>query len=269
MVAHEDSTSAAPDSLDSSFAAAACSQIPELGPGVPKSAVEGVLPVIQTAKIWLLRAGTPDALALGMEHSDFASAVSFSLPARNSLIAGSPHRRAWLSALAFGIVGCIMAVWGAPPTQTTSTASAPTASAPATAAPSSDSAAFASGCERGDASACNDLGVTALHSAPSDVSLAVSSFERACQSGSADGCSNLGALYEAGVGVRANLSSAARLYEQACTSGAALGCSNLGALYAHGKGVARDANEARRLFTLACDTGSAAGCNNLMQVAGR
>jgi len=199
-----------------------------------------------------------------MEHSDFAPAVSFSLPARNSLIARSPHRRAWLSALAFGLVGCIMAVWGTPPTPATSTAIAPPS-----AAPSSDSAAFASGCERGDASACNDLGVTALHSGPSDVSLATRSFERACQSGSADGCSNLGALYEAGVGVRANLSAAARLYEQACTGGAALGCSNLGALYARGKGVARDANEARHLFKLACDTGSAAGCNNLMQVAGR
>jgi len=219
---------------------------------------------MQTAKIWLLRAGTPDALAVGMEPSDFASAVSFSLPARSSFVARSPHRQAWLCALAFGLVGGIMAVWGTPPTQTTSTASAPISTAP-----SSDSAAFASSCERGDASACNDLGVTALHLAPRDVSLAVSSFERACQSGSADGCSNLGALYEAGVGARANPSAAARLYEQACTDGAALGCSNLGALYARGKGVARDANEARRLFTLACDTGSAAGCNNLMQVAGR
>jgi Sel1 repeat len=196
-----------------------------------------------------------------MEHADFAPAVSLSLTASSVRAERSPHRRAWLSALAFGFAGSIVALWGTPPTRASST---PIERA---AVVSSDSASFASGCERGDAIACNDLGVTALHAVPGDVSLAVRSFERACQSGSADGCSNLGALYEGGAGVRTDLSGAARLYEQACTDGAALGCSNLGALYARGKGVARDASEARRLFTLACDGGSAAGCNNLMQVA--
>jgi TPR repeat protein len=215
---------------------------------------------MQTAKFLRLSAGTPDALAQSMEHSDFTPAVSFSLPARASFSPRSPHRSIWLSALSFGMVGCILAIWGTPLTP------APAASAPAAAALSDN---LASRCESGDASACNDQGVTALHSVPSDASLAVRSFERACQGGSADACSNLGALAEAGVGVRSNLSDAARLYEQACTGGAALGCSNLGALYARGKGVARDASEAQRLFSLACDGGSAAGCSNLMQLTAR
>jgi TPR repeat protein len=189
-----------------------------------------------------------------MEH--FASALS--LP----LAAPSPHRRAWLSALALGIAGFIIAAAGRPlPT-------GPTPSEPA-AAPVSEGFSFASGCASGDAIACNNLGVTSLHSAGSDPTLAVRSFERACQNGSADGCSNLGALYEHGTGVRSNLSQAAALYEQACDGGAALGCSNLGALYARGKGVARDASQARRLFTQACETASAAGCNNLMRVSAR
>ena len=195
-----------------------------------------------------------------MEHSDFTPAVSFSLPARASLAERSPHRRIWLSALSFGIVGCILTIWGTP------VPPAPAASAPAAAALSGN---LPSRCESGEAIACNDQGVTALHSVPSDPSLAARSFERGCQGGSADACSNLGALREAGVGVRTNLSDAARLYEQACTGGAALGCSNLGALYARGKGVARDASEAQRLFSLACDTGSAAGCSNLMQIKAR
>jgi len=51
MVALEDSTSAALDSLDSSFAAAACSKIPELGPGVSKSTPSAGGLVIRAAKL--------------------------------------------------------------------------------------------------------------------------------------------------------------------------------------------------------------------------
>jgi hypothetical protein len=198
-----------------------------------------------------------------MEHSDFAPAVTCSLPAHDSLAGRSPHRRIWRSSLALGFIGCLLALWGKPATEAGSDANEPAA------APVADAAAFASGCQRGDAVACNDLGVTALHSVPSDPRLAARSFERACENGSADGCSNLGALYEAGVGVRASSSDAADLYERACTGGAALGCSNLGALYARGKGVVRDESEAQRLFSEACASGSAAGCNNLMRVGAR
>ena len=198
-----------------------------------------------------------------MEHSDFAPAVSCSLPAHDSLTAGSPHDHIWRCSLALGIIGCLLALWGKP-----ATPAGPVATAPA-AAPVSDGEALARGCAGDDAIACNDLGVTALHSAPSDARLAARSFERACENGSADGCSNLGALYEAGVGVRASSSAAADLYERACAGGAALGCSNLGALYARGKGVARDEREAQRLFSEACASGSAAGCNNLMRVGAR
>jgi hypothetical protein len=193
-----------------------------------------------------------------MEHSDLAPAVCVSLPAHGSLSARSPHRRIWLSTLALGSVSCLLAFWGTPLTPAHSFG-----------APELewDGAALAGGCERGDASACNDLGVTALHALPSDRSLALRSFERACQIGSPDACSNLGALYEAGVGVHASARDAAALYERACNAGAALGCSNLGALYARGKGVPRDESEAQRLFNQACASGSAAGCNNLMRVA--
>jgi TPR repeat protein len=176
------------------------------------------------------------------------------------------QRRAWVSALALGTLGCFAVTWGSP---------SPASSTPASAATSIGSntyaIALARSCDLANGVSCNDLGVTLLHGygVEADARLAFRSFERACNDGSPDGCSNLGALYESGVGVTARLDEAARLYEQACKAGAALGCSNLGALYARGRGVERDEGEAKRLFTRACQTGSAAGCHNLMLVSGR
>jgi len=140
---------------------------------------------------------------------------------------------------------------------------------PVAVALSGDARVFASACERGNAVACNDLGVSFLkgYSVAPDSERAFQLFERACDGGSADACSNLGALYERdAAGSPLRLSKAAQLYEQACDGGAGLGCSNLGALYAHGKGVERDRNKARRLFMQACETGSAQGCSNLMRL---
>lgn len=199
-----------------------------------------------------------------MDPLDFAPAVSLSLGATRARTPQNPHRRAWLTSTAVGVIGCILAAWGSVPP------ALPAAGAQAAlAAPVSDGAVLASACDAGAAIACNDLGVVSLHATPSDAALAVQSFQRACEGGSADGCSNLGALYERGAGVRADLSQATALYQRACDGGAALGCSNLGALYARGKGVARDASEAQRLFEQACEGGSAMGCNNLMQLGSK
>jgi TPR repeat protein len=199
-----------------------------------------------------------------MELLDIAPAVSLSVGATRARRPQNARRRAWLTSVAVGVIGCILAAWGSPPSATS------TARAQAVlAAPVSDSAALAASCEAGGAIACNDLGVVSLHATPSAFALVVQSCQRACQGGSADGCSNLGALYERGAGVGADLSEAATLYQWACDGGAALGCSNLGALYARGKGLARDASEAQRLFQQACDGGSAMGCNNLMQLGSK
>ena len=253
-----DSPSCEHDRRHSSGAAEAGAAIPELGLGRPGSArnVRRLSP--GAAQLGLLRAGTADALAQGMDPLDFAPAVSLSLGAPH---AGKPHphRRAWLTSAAAGVIGCILATWGSAPT---STAQAQAAAAIL----GSESTSLASACDAGAALACNDLGVVSLHATPGDAALALESFQRACAGGCADGCSNLGALYEKGVGVRADLSEALALYQGACDGGAALGCSNLGALYAHGKGVARDTSEAQRLFQQACEGGSAMGCNNLMQL---
>jgi len=200
----------------------------------------------------------PDALAAGMDHLDVAPAVSMSFGAARARMPQNLHRRAWLTSAAAGVIGCIVAAWGSSPSST--------AQAQAAAAfPGSESTSLASACDAGAAIACNDLGVVSLHETPGDSELAVQSFQHACAGGCADGCSNLGALYEKGVGVRADLGEATALYQRACDGGAALGCSNLGALYAHGRGVARDVSEAQRLFQQACEGGSAMGCNNLMQ----
>ena len=150
-----------------------------------------------------------------------------------------------------------------------SSAAAPTSVALAESALTGGALALEASCDRGDAVACNDLGVSYLrgYGLPVDLGLAVRAFERSCTNGSADGCGNLGALYESGSGVAPSSSAAASLYQQACDLGCALGCSNLGALYARGRGVDRDLDVARRLFTVACQTGSAAGCGNLLRLA--
>jgi Sel1 repeat len=227
--------------------------IPELGWNRPGSDRRSFGTPPNSACFVPRQLGTRRALGVDMEHID-SLGLSFSLA-----FAASPHRRAWFSALAVGVLGCFAVAWGSP---------SQALSAPGT---SADVLAFAKNCDNGDAVSCNDLGVSSVHGAgvPADATAAVRAFERSCRGGSPDGCSNLGALYERGVGVEGNLLEAARLYEQACSTGGALGCSNLGALYARGRGVARDAGEAQRLFQLSCETGSAAGCNNLIATSAR
>ena len=152
-------------------------------------------------------------------------------------------------ALALGVLAFLAVAWGQPSRATASD------SLPAVLVPSSGEArVFATACEEGDATACNDLGVCYQRGywVSPDSRSAFRLFDRACSDGSADGCSNLGALYE-----------------QACNDGAALGCSNLGALYARGVFLHRDRPVARRLFSLACESGSATGCSNLLALVRR
>ena len=127
---------------------------------------------------------------------------------------------------------------------------------------------FYEACQAGDATACNDLGVSYVRGygttpAPGQALLP---FERACRAGSPDGCNNQGAMLERGRGAAPDLERVRELYQQACENGSALGCSNLGALYAKGKGVPRDAADARWLFERACQEGCAIGCNNWIAI---
>lgn len=126
---------------------------------------------------------------------------------------------------------------------------------------------FQQGCSRGNAAACNNLGLAyqAGRGVPVDTELALASFQKACSVGLPEACNNEGAMQEHGVGVPVNLGDARRSYFKACRRGSALGCSNLGALYAEGRGVAADPNEAMRFFTEACNLGSAVGCSNLVE----
>jgi TPR repeat protein len=229
--------------------------IPELGQGRPAAADRASSKAANSAGFLQRRLGTRRAVGLGMNHIDCTSTRSCFSRAFSS----NPHRGAWFSALAVGVLSSFAVAWGSPSRAT----AAPGASA--------DVLAFATNCDHGDAVSCNDLGVSKVHGygVPADATAAVRAFERSCRGGSPDGCSNLGALYEHGVGVEGNLPEAARLYDQACNSGGALGCSNLGALYARGSGVARDTGEAQRLFQLSCETGSAMGCNNLSASSAR
>ena len=128
--------------------------------------------------------------------------------------------------------------------------------------------AYEAACERGDASACNDLGVSHQRGrgTPQDDERARLAFERACRLGSAEACNNQGALLEQQWAAGKDIGVVHDLYRHACDSGSALGCSNLGALYAKGKGVEYNRAEARWLFERACQAGGATGCQNLLEL---
>jgi TPR repeat protein len=130
--------------------------------------------------------------------------------------------------------------------------------------------AFERDCARGDAVACNNLGVSYFRGdavAP-DAAKARGLFERACSAGSLEACNNLGALQEhAAAGDPERLFEAAQLYQRACDGGAPLGCSNLGALYARGEGVEQNLDLARQLFAAGCESGNDVACSNQERIA--
>jgi len=125
---------------------------------------------------------------------------------------------------------------------------------------------FHDACQAGNATACNDLGVSYErgYGTTRNSGKALEVFERACRAGSPDGCNNEAAMLEQGWRPPRDLSRVRELYKLACEHGSGLGCSNLGALYAKGVGVPRDTADAQWLFQRACQTGCATGCNNLI-----
>jgi Sel1 repeat len=119
-------------------------------------------------------------------------------------------------------------------------------------------------CRRGDASACNNLGVCyqrGYGTAPDD-GIALQLFERACHAGSAAACNNQGALLEQAWLRGDDIDRIRESYERACNQGSGLGCSNLGALHARGRGVRRDPALATWLFERACRMEDVTGCEN-------
>jgi uncharacterized protein len=129
---------------------------------------------------------------------------------------------------------------------------------------------YADACTAGDATACNNLGVSYQrgYGTDADDGKALPIFARACRAGSPDGCNNQAALLEQAWD-HGDIEPIRELYERACTHGAGLGCSNLGALYAKGLGVARDRARARGLFERACQAGVGIGCENLVELEAR
>ena len=121
-------------------------------------------------------------------------------------------------------------------------------------------------CRRGDATACNDLGVCYHHGygTEADDAVALTLFAHACRAGSVEACNNQGALLEAQWLPGEDIGPIRDSYARACEQGSGLGCSNLGALHGRGRGVARDAALARWFFERACRMGDVTGCENLL-----
>ena len=125
---------------------------------------------------------------------------------------------------------------------------------------------YDSGCESGDAAACNNLGVSYHrgYGTEPDTDRALELFTRACQMGSAQACNNQGALLDRAWVDGVDAAPMVDAYDRACNGGYALGCSNIGALHAYGKGVTHDEPLARWYFERACQMGSPEGCENLL-----
>ncbi len=125
---------------------------------------------------------------------------------------------------------------------------------------------YDAGCQSGDATACNDLGVCYHrgYGTDPDDGVALRIFERACRAGSVDACNNQGALLEQRWQPGEDIELIRASYERACEQGSGLACSNLGALHAKGRGVPREAALARWFFERACRMGDVTGCENLL-----
>jgi TPR repeat protein len=123
-------------------------------------------------------------------------------------------------------------------------------------------------CDRGDAAACNDLGLLHFQGirVPLDRARAMELYQRACQGKDAMGCLNLGIIYQQAQGVPADLPRAMELYQRACDGGEMPGCHNLGFMYYTGQGTAKDEARGTEYYRKACKGGLTESCEVLTRL---
>lgn len=110
-------------------------------------------------------------------------------------------------------------------------------------------------CERGDGSACVDVG---YNLEPSDPAKAVAVYRSACAKNVLAACSNLALMLRDARGAPKNLVEAAQVAKKACDGGNAPGCLHLGLV----KDAANDFSGATAAYDSACKAQVLAGCTN-------
>jgi serine/threonine-protein kinase len=190
----------------------------------------------------------------GVETMGTASALVKSQPVTR------PSARRWVAWSALGVAACAAVGLGlvAPlmahaPTLAPSASASPTPSSPAD---------TATACDKGDAAACNRLGVRYARGdgVTRDETKAFALYKRACDRKLAVGCVNVGSMLFDGTGVLKDETLGAHMFSQGCEGGAPGGCLNLSVAYAGGRGVPRDAAESVAYAERACSGGALAGC---------
>jgi TPR repeat protein len=118
-------------------------------------------------------------------------------------------------------------------------------------------------CLLGQGDACFQVGLLfyfGRESYPRDRARAAAAFARGCDAGDARACGALGRSLAFGDGVARATDRAAVTLAKACKYGDGLGCSTLGLLAERGDGVARDPSRARVLYRAGCSAGDVYGC---------
>lgn len=112
-------------------------------------------------------------------------------------------------------------------------------------------------CRVGDGGYCAEASNQALEKTPEDGEAAASHAARGCELGDATSCNNLGVCFQRGAGVTKSREAATRHYRQACELGSGLGCYNSGNLLKEEEG---HAEEATAYFDRACELEWGPGC---------
>ncbi len=127
---------------------------------------------------------------------------------------------------------------------------------------------FQERCVEFDAASCSELGVVYEIgiAVPKNASTAATLYRRACSLGNARGCTNLGVLEASGALGRPDYEAARVLFMSACEAGERRGCASLGRLHRDGRGVVLDLEIASRLLDRACEKGEASACLDLAEL---
>jgi uncharacterized protein len=121
----------------------------------------------------------------------------------------------------------------------------------------------AGGCDKGDPTACANMGTLLLTTDPFG---AVPYLRKACDGKNGQACANLGFLYSKGSGVLLDLAKAVQLFGVACDLDNYLGCLFAGGAYYEGNGVKEDRARARVLLEKACDGAVGNACAALARM---
>ena len=118
-------------------------------------------------------------------------------------------------------------------------------------------------CLLGQGDACLQVGLLfyfGRETYPRDRARAAAAFARGCDAGDARACTAFGRSLMLGDGLARSSERAAPVLAKACKFGDGLGCSTLGLLSERGDGVPRDAAKAKALYRDGCIAGDIYGC---------